>query len=212
MQLFKKVLFILLIASVIRIIPGCCDDCDPLPLYFDFTSLELNNLDNSGEWVVAGSTDSMQPAAVAFGITISDSLGYYPHYAVANIIGAFGYKTSNAMRCECSQPMIAYHYLTDIEITTLYDINEELHAGDDVTGYFVGQLQSNSSPVSGVYLDLATIIAQTENKVYYDNGVEAFGIYLKPEVETPQARFAITLTFSDNSILTDTTRLIQILH
>lgn len=176
MKLFRKVLFILLIANIIRIVPGCCDDCDSLPKYFNFNSIELYNLDNSGEWAVSTTVDSMQPAAIAFELAIFDSLGYYFHYAETDVINAFGYKTSYAMKCECSQPLIAYHYLTDISITTLYDINEELHAGDDVTGYFVGQLRGNTSPVGGMYMDLATITAQTENKVYYDSGVEAFGI------------------------------------
>jgi len=212
MKIFRKVLFILLIANIIRIVPGCIEDCDLLPVYFDFTSLQILNLDNSGEWEVENTTDSMQAAAIAFELVISDYPGNYPHYSAADIFHSFGFKSSHAMSHDCSQPMIANHYLTDIRIATLYDINAELHAGDDVTAYFVGQFSTNTSPVSGVYLDLATIIAQMKNKVYYDFGVEAFGIYLKPEVETPQSRFVISLTFSDNRILTDTTRLIHILH
>ncbi|HAH56508.1 MAG: DUF5034 domain-containing protein [Lentimicrobium sp.] len=211
MHLIKKMLFIALLFNVIQIIPAC-GDCDVLPTYFDFTTLEIQNLDNSGEWVMPATADSMHPAAIAFELTIFDSLRYYRHFTKTEVIYTVGYKSSFALSDDCSQPLIANHYLTAIQITTLYDVNDDIHAGDDVTDFFVGQLRSNTSPVSGVYVWLDAIIAQTENKIYYDSGVEAFGIYLKPEVEMPIAQFEITLTFSDGSILSDTTSLIHIIN
>jgi hypothetical protein len=105
---------------------------------------------------------------------------------------------------------VARQFLEDIRITTLYNLSETIPAGSNVTGHFVGQLRGNSSSSTSVYTDLLNIIRQTENKTYYDGGIESFGIYLKPEVENNQAQFEIQLTFSDNRVLTDTTNLIHI--
>ena len=213
MRIFKKVILILMVANMFQIIPGCCKKCEDAPISFDFNKAQIKNLDNSGEWVQSTYSDTMLPGAVAFEVTLYDSLGYYYFdYAAVNLLKNIGYKTSQALQCDCSMPFIARQYLTNISITSLYDISESIPAGTNVTSLFVGQLRGNSSHSSSVYNDLSYIIRQTENKTYYDGGIESFGIYLKPEVENQVAQFEIQLTFSDQRILTDTTQLIHIKH
>ncbi len=211
MRIFKKVIIILLVANVLRIIPGCCE-CDDAPMLFDFNTTDIRNLDNSGEWVQSTSSDTMLPGAVAFEINIFDSLGYYYYgYAEANILKSIGFTTTQAFQCDCAMPFMARQFLQDIRIITLYNLSEGIPAGTNVTGLFVGQFRGNSSSSSSVYSELSTIIQQTENKTYFDGGIESFGIYLKPEVENTLAQFEIQFTFSDNLQLTDTTNLIHIL-
>ena len=57
MRIFKKTIFILLIANVLRIIPGCCE-CDDTAIAFDFNTTDIRNLDNSGEWVQSTFSDT----------------------------------------------------------------------------------------------------------------------------------------------------------
>ena len=211
MKTLRKALFILLIANIIRIVPGCCD-CDLSSVPFDFNKTDIVNIDNSGEWAVTTQLDTMLPGAVAFEISLFDSLGYYNQYASNPERNNFGYSSACALSCDCSYPMVAGQYLKTIGITTMYDMNEEIDAGDDVTDFFVGKFRGNSSSGSSVYLNLENICSQTENKTYFDGGVESFGIFLKPEVENQEARFITAFTFSDNRVLTDTTNLIHILH
>ena len=212
MRILKKAILILLVANVLRIIPGCCE-CDDIPMEFDFNKTEIRNLDNSGEWVQSNFTDIMLPGAVAFEVNLFDSLGYYyPQYAAGQLFKSVGFKTSLALSCDCSTPFIARQYLTGIRITTFYDISESIPAGSNVTDLFVGQLRGNSAKSSSVYINLSDITRQTENKTYYDSGIESFGIFLKPEVENHVAQFEIQLTFSDLRVLTDTTELVQIKH
>jgi hypothetical protein len=212
MRIFKKAMFILLMANVLRIIPGCCN-CDDTPNLFDFNKSDIRNLDNSGEWLSSSASDTMLPGAVAFEVNLYDSLGYfYNEYAASDLFKSIGFTTSQAFSCDCSWPFMARQFLDDIRITTLYDVSGNILAGSDVTDLFVGKLGRNSSTSSSVYLSLANIVKQTENKTYYDGGIESFGIFLKPEVENSIAQFTIQLTFSDQRVLTDTTNLIHILQ
>lgn len=211
MRILKKTIFILLFANALRIIPGCCE-CDDTAIAFDFNTTDIRNLDNSGEWVQSTISDTMLPGAVAFEINLYDSLGYYGGYAAASFVKNIGFTTSHAFSCDCSMPFMARQFLEEIRITTLYRLSENIPAGTIVTGLFVGQPRGNSSTSSGIYTELSNIIRQTENKTYYDGGIESFGIYLKPEIENTLAQFEIQLSFSDNLQLTDTTNLIHILR
>ena len=212
MRIFKKAILILLLTNVLRIIPGCCE-CDEPSREFDFNRTKIMNLDNSGEWVRSTESDTMLPGAVAFEVNLFDTSGYYYHeYSAGNLFKSVGFKTSQAFQCDCSIPFIARQYVTNIRITTFYNISESIPAGSNVTELFVGKLRGNYSNSSSVYNELSAIIRQTENKTYHDSGMESFGIYLKPEVENQLAQFEIQLTFSDQRVLTDTTQLIHIKH
>ncbi|MDY0101990.1 MAG: DUF5034 domain-containing protein [Lentimicrobium sp.] len=211
MRIFKKTIFILLIANVLRIIPGCCE-CDDTAIAFDFNTTDIRNLDNSGEWVQSTFSDTMLPGAVAFEVNLYDSMGYYGSYAAASFVKNIGFTTSQAFSCDCSMPFMARQFLEAISITTLFPLSESIPAGTNVSGLFVGQSRGNSASSSSVYNELSYIIRQTENKTYYDGGIESFGIYLKPEVKNTLAQFEIQFTFSDGLQMTDTTNLIHILH
>lgn len=208
MRIVKKVLLILLIANIIRIIPGCCK-CGEDVYNFNFNKTDLRNIDNTGSYPQTSESDTMLSAAVAFEVSLFDSLGYY--YFAENTAPEFtGFKTSMAMSCDCSIPMQANYHLNEIKITTLFDLNSEIKAGDDVSEHFVASLSGNSAYNSGVYQTLSNICKQTIGKTYYDSGVESFRIFLKPGVENTKARFVIDLILSDHTIFSDTTNLIHI--
>ncbi len=207
MRTFKKALLILLIANIIRIIPGCCT-CDESNMPFNFNKIDITNLDNSGDWPVYTDNDTMMAGAVAFEVAIFDSLGYYFGQAPALNLAGFG--EAKAMKCDCGFQFNAQQYLSRIIITTLYPLTPEIEAGIDVSDLFVAMSTSNSSSGSSLYNSLETTCNQTNGKTYYDSGVESFGLYLKTDAENSVARFVIKLTFSDNLVLSDTTNLIHI--
>ncbi|MHC1775204.1 MAG: DUF5034 domain-containing protein [Lentimicrobium sp.] len=206
MRILKKALLILLIANIIRIIPGCCE-CDDSTMPFDFNKMDIINLDNSGDWTVTTNSDTMMPEAVAFEVELFDSLGYY--YAENFKSELKGFTSARAMSCDCSFPLKANHYLTSIRITSLYALSPETEAGSDVSDFFVARPTNNSSS-GGLYSSLETICQESNGKTYYDSGMESFGMFLTIPVENTQARFVINIGFSDNSVLSDTTRLINI--
>jgi hypothetical protein len=206
MRILKKSILILLMANLIRIIPGCCE-CDDSSMPFNFNKMDIINLDNSGDRAITTSSNTMLPEAVAFEIALFDSLGYYYAYEPSLNMGGIGY--AQAMSCDCSFPLKANQYLTNIRIISLYALNAEINAGSDVSGLFVAQPTNNSSSGS-LYSSLESTCNQTNGKTYYDSGMESFGLYLTIPVENSQARFVISVIFSDNSMMSDTTRLITI--
>jgi hypothetical protein len=206
MRILKKAILILLIANIIRIIPGCCE-CDDSTMPFNFNKIDIINLDNSGDWAITTSSNTMMPEAVAFEVALFDSLGYYYAYEPSLNLGGIGY--AQAMRCDCAFPLRANQYLTSIKITSLYSLTSDIHAGSDVSGLFVAQPTNNASSGS-LYISLESICNQSNGKTYYDSGIESFGLYLTIPVENSRARFVISAIFSDDSMLSDTTRLITI--
>ncbi len=207
MRTLRKTLLILLVANIIRIIPGCCT-CDESTMPFSFNKIDITNIDNSGDWPMYTDRDTMMAGAVAFDVAIFDSLGYY--FGQAPAINMAGFGEAKAMKCDCGFQFNAQQYLTKINITTLYPLTPEIDAGNDVSDLFVAWSTSNSSSGSSLYSSLENTCNQTNGKTYYDSGVESFGLYLKTGVANTVARFVIKLTFSDNLVLSDTTNLIHI--
>lgn len=207
MKIIRKVLFILLMFNLIRIIPGCCD-CDEPVTFFSFNKTGITNLDNSGSFPVTIPSDTMPAAAVAFEVSLYDSTGYW-YYAALPVKSSAGFSRATAMSCDCAYPVQARAHLTNISITTLFPISDQIAAGAEISGLFAASLRGNYAG-DGVYITPEMLCSQTENKIYYDGGIESFGLFLKPEVESPSARFALRFTLSDGSILTDTTALITI--
>lgn len=207
MRILKKAILILLIANIIRIIPGCCD-CDDSAMPFNFNKINIINLDNSGDQAMTTNSDTMKPEAVAFEVALFDSL--FNYFAAGPKVNFGGIGEAKAMKCDCALPYKANHYLTNISITTLYALSTEIADRSDVSGLFVARLTINSAFGSSLYNSLESICSQSNGKTYHDGGIESFGLYLKTKVENPEARFVITITFSDNLVLSDTTNLIHI--
>jgi hypothetical protein len=206
MRIFKKAFLIIAVSVILRMIPGCCD-CDESTIPFNFNKIETINLDNSGEWAVTTQSDTMKPEAVAFELALFDSTGYY--YAHEPSLNLPGFGQAKAMSCDCSFPFKANQYLSNIRIISLYALSPEIAAGSDVSDFFVASPTNNSSSGS-LYSSLETICQESKGKTYYDSGIESFGLYLTIPAENNQARFVINIWFSDNSMLSDTTRLISI--
>lgn len=204
--MLKKILFILLSLNLLRIIPGCCE-CDEAARPFSFNQTDIVNLDNTGPWPEYTDSDTMRPAAVAFSISLFDSTGYF--YAQAPDIVTPGFSQAKAFaKCDCAFPFMANQHLTQISIESLYALSPDIPAGE-VSGLFVAKPTSNAAS-GNLYIPLNDLCNQTIGKVYYDSGIESFDLYLKTEVQHPEARFVFTFTFSDSLILRDTTRLITI--
>ncbi|NTW23349.1 MAG: DUF5034 domain-containing protein [Lentimicrobium sp.] len=209
MRILKKAFLFLLIVNMIRIIPGCCE-CDDSSMPFNFTKMDIINLDNSGDWAVTTSLDTMKAGAVAFEIALFDSLGYY--YAQELQVNTPGFSSAKAMSCDCSFPYQANQYLSSLSITTLNAITTEIPAGSDVSDLFVARPTNNSSSGNSLYITLEALCNQTNGKTYYDSGVESFGLFLTVPVAYSQAQFVISAIFSDNRELSDTTRPITIVN
>jgi hypothetical protein len=207
MRILKKAILILLIANIIRIIPGCCE-CDDSAMPFNFNKIDIINLDNSGDWAITTTSNTMVPEAVAFEVTLFDSLVYFISEGPMLNYGGFG--EAKAMKCDCAPPFKANHYLTSISITTLYALSTEIADQSDVSALFVARLANNSASGSSLYSSLESICNQSNGKTYYDGGIESFGLYLTIPVENSRARFVISTLFSDDTMLSDTTQLITI--
>lgn len=205
MKIIKRIAIVFLVLNLARLLEGCCD-CRENYLLFDFTSMSVSNIDNSGPWAVPTDADTMFSEAVAFRVQVSDSSGYI--YASALQPSAMGFSSCQACKCEdlfrCRQQIV------NISIITLYDIAGDIPANSGVTQYFYFGLQDYSSP-GDLYVSWNEFSDSMTGKIY-DRMMESFSLYLTKNIENDSARFMISAELSDGRTLSDTTALIHIIN
>lgn len=211
MRTLKKAFLILLVANLLRIIPGCCE-CDDTAILFNFNKLSIHNIDNSGDQAMTTASDTMMYEAVAFEVALFDSTGYFVAKGPQVNRSGFGFGFASAFSCNCAFPFRSNQFISALRITSLYPISPEIPAGSDVTELFAGRPTNNAAPGNSLYISPESLCNQTEGKIYYDSGTESFGLFLKVPVAGTRARFVIQTLLSDNTSLCDTTRLITIVQ
>lgn len=184
---------------------SCCD-CPESFILFDFTTMSVSNIDNSGTWAVPTDSDTMYSEAVAFRVQVSDSSGYI--YASALQPSAMGFNSCQA--CKCTDLFKCRQQIVNISIITLYDIASDIPANTDITQYFYFGLQNYSSP-GGLYVSWNEFSDSMTGKIY-DRMMESFSLYLTKNIGNDSARFIISAELSDGRTISDTTALIHIIN
>ncbi|KAB2870771.1 MAG: hypothetical protein F9K37_04990 [Bacteroidales bacterium] len=206
MELFKKTLLILVAVFLFKLMNSCClifGDCcknDPLPT--SFNNIKISNVDNSKEYDVLTTSNEMKRAAVAFNVNVFDT-NYYNYYSYAKSC-SFGFSQAYAMECE--NPFAVITRINCISITTKYDINSSIKAGEEVVNHFVAKTEFWS--LSGLYSTVDDVL-DNQRGVIYEPWLD-IRFYLKIPVENNIAQFDFQIFMSDGSVISDSTNLISI--
>ena len=210
----RTVKFVIKVAAVLFalcVLKSCCSffrscECDETPIPFILNRLNINNLDNSGTYASVTESDTMCTSAVAFEILINDTSLYYPYYSNSQLQRApFGF--SSAWAEECEPGFTSNEKIERIEIYSLFDLNENIFADDEVSAFFYGQ--SDYYPSSGMYASLSDVISYLNSLASYYPQL-TFKVFLSKPIENNRARFLFNVFLSDGRILSDTTRLITV--
>lgn len=204
----KKILYVFLLIFILRIFSGClfrCD-CSDEVFHFDFSRVEIINLDNSQVYTSVLQNDTMFGKSVAFEIRIM------PNEILAScsptlILSPFN--SAYAWSCDCQQLFRANQQIEKISIFTLLDINEKFKANTNVTDLFLASKEDYYNPEQ-LYIPFSKLYERINPNKYRDTQVQDFKIFLKEEVKNNKAQFVVNIMLSDNRILADTTGLLTI--
>jgi hypothetical protein len=207
MKTIRKILIIIFFGFVLRTLSSCFNcDCDDEALYFDFTRVELTNLDNSQTYAIPTQSDTMISKAVAFDVKIvNDNL-----FSFRNVPeNLFSFSSAYAWSCDCPQLFRANNKIEKISLITVFNINANINANSDITDRFVAHKENYYQP-TGLYLTINELYSKINPDTYNDRAVEEFKLYLKDEVENEKAQFIINVHLINGIVLSDTSKILTI--
>lgn len=204
MPILKKSLILISLAFIVRLIFSCCN-CPETIVYYQFQTMETMNLDNS-TWVAKPTDyDVMQPAAVAFEITLTDTLARYDQ--AMNQRWKPQLNAAHAV-IDCFCP---FHYypepkMSRFSIHSLLDYAPGQPAGSDITGSFVWQYRHRH-----LYRNMDSLL-QVLNEPFYDDGNprKTFQFFCRDSMINDTIQLVFRLEFENGEILADTTNQIAI--
>jgi hypothetical protein len=189
-----RVLLILTIPLMIQLVISCCECIDTTFLTYTNCSLEIKNLDNSGESPVVAQTDSILRRAYGIRISISRSEGICEVIKNKSLFIQSAYATS----CDCP-PENLYRPLDSIisvVVTTLNDFNSGYTANSDVTDLF--QVFRGND-----FTGLPGYINNQENELYefVEPAFEFDILLMSPPTIGTEHEFEVSVVLSDGRIL-----------
>lgn len=201
LRLIPKALFILIIGFAIRTLFSCTrEKFDPVEI--EYNAINIIGIDNSGQYVLERDTvHSFYPEAVALKIRLTDSTEYFASSLYQNMQDLLSFQTLKA-----DSPEITYipeNKVTDIHITTLYDINGSLQAGDDISDHI---LYYNGT---GLYHGEDQAVLWLSGKQTYPD-IGTLLLVLKASVNNTIAQFEITVTLEDGKEIKGITEIFTI--
>lgn len=195
-----KVLAIFTLSFGMRLFFSCTP---PEPIEINYNMLKLAGIDNSGQYMRSyPPIDTMYAEAVALGLTVSDSIRNY-----AQNFNKFKESVSftSAMAFSIDYSFIPVSKVEEIKVITLFDIDSEIKAGDDISQHIVFAVNSNFEMYKNSHQAVAEL-----NKVQ-SSPSSSIGIILKKTVNNTTAQFKVNILLDDNrelSCISDTLTII----
>lgn len=198
-----KVVLLLAIGFVFRLLLSCTPtDYDPFNITYN--SLSVTAIDNSGRYLNSSSVDTLYAEAVALKITLADTSNQFAFSWASGISNTMCFQSVLAM-----DPVLSYlpvNKVVSLKVKTLFDINETIGAGDEVSEYFLCSCNGDF----GLYSSISRAIAAF-NGVQTNHPKSSVLVALKTTVENTQAQFEIEVIFGDGSRLVVETSVFTIL-
>lgn len=197
--LYYRVIVLLTLGFGVKFLVSCipCSEYD-----FDYNSAHLTPFNNFYiDHALSKDTTSFYPEAIAFKMTVEDSIyNYYDYGCLFKEI--FDFPTVQA-----TSP--CYHYnpkrkLVDVKFYTDYDINSDLTAGSDISDYVLLDSYSHGR----LYIEssyLPSFMNRTQGSYQF-----VLDLFIKPKVENESFRMKVKMEFEDGSILEVSTPEIKI--
>lgn len=196
----NKLIFLLGLFLVIRFVQACIS-CPENTIPFDFTRVNVRNLDHSGSYPGWNETDTMYSAAVAFMV---EADGRESMYAAAYTKSAF-YWFKAAIADECDPLFEARNGIKKVNIISLYSMNEEIVSGTDVTELFYGSIDGF------LYSGINETLSSVYRRILSGEPVFAFNIYCGTNIENEYAQFLIHIELDNGDIISGHSALITLL-
>lgn len=212
MKKWLKALNIVVIIALIKTVQSCiffmdCECSDEI-FHYSINSVEITNIDNSQTYPISTDENVMHRAAVAFNVRISDTTHaeYYACKQPLKIV--VGFSTAQAWSCDCPMNYLPDATIQSFKIHTVFDINDTIKAGADVSKLFLAMNRFNYSD------DLYHEVNDMVNKVNIttnDSPDISFKMFLKVPVDNNQAEFTIDITLSNGAQISKSTNTISII-
>lgn len=196
-----KVLIVISCWIIIKILMSCNP---PPPIDFRYNSIKIEGINNNSEYIGDNITDTIYAAALCLKLSLFDSAQYYAQSNFKANVPLFSFKKAMAM--EYADSYIPEIKLASIKVVSIYNINNEIEAGDDVTDIFL----FTDKRFSSVLYNYQEWAISGFNEAHSNPGSFIFMV-LKVPVENSKAQFYIEVQFEDGSTLSDTTNTFQII-
>ncbi len=185
-SLFLKIALILLVGLAFRVFVSCTP---PPPITMDYNMAKVVGIDNSGRYMPRfNSVDTMYSDAVAFNLVLYDSAFLYDVFVANNPRGFFAFSKANALSiAENFKPL---NKVDQLKIKTLFDIDSDIKAGDDVTG-----LMLYAGSDFDLYKGLDYAISKLNGEQYEPRGTVQL-VFTKP-VRNTMAGFRVDITLDN---------------
>jgi len=176
-------------------------------VFFDYNSINLKGVDNSGQFLNNKEIDTFYSDAIAINLQIADST---EHYYDANIL--FIKELKNVLSFEkayATSPAPPHYYcennVSAINVYSLLDLNETIKAGDQLNNCLLFSFDGAFN-LYGTNDDACKYLNSDQNS---KSG--SVTLILKPTVTNTKAQFKVEVCLDDCTKLIDTTQVFHII-
>lgn len=194
-----KIIIIISITFITKLFFSCTPSP---PIEIHYNSIIVSGINNSDKFVGITNVDTMYSSAIALNLTLFDSTNRY--HASNNKIVSKSFSITPAMAFSISKSFIPVNKVVYIKTTTMFDIDEDVKAGDDISNLIVYDTGDNF-----LYQDMTHAIS-TMNRTQASASSSVL-LALKKSIKNTKAQFNIQVTLDNGNKLSYTTNLFTII-
>ncbi len=206
MRTFTKILIIVAFTTILRTVTSCCN-CENVFFSFNYESIQIGNIDNSGQWSRPTELNEMPKNGVAFEVEI---IGNSTANSLVNKLDLWAFQTASAQSCDCDDRYVGNQLIKSVKIVTLFDLNKDYSTNEEVTPLFLANNCLDCDDIGTFYITIPDLIKRLNPESIYNQPVNKFLIYLKVPVENTKAQFQVEVELTDGRKLKAQTALINI--
>lgn len=197
-----KIGIILSIIFIARLVASCCSCGELTEFFYLYKEVSIQNLDNSGEKAVIGSSEAIPKEA--FGLSATISLQRVTDHLTPREIS---FAKANATSCIClEETFVPSKKIVSIKIFSVNPFQSDIPANSDVSSRFVVD-------TSDEFTSIENYLKQLNNRYdyYLPDKVNFDLLLLQTPPQTGEFSFRIEITFSDDSVLESYSPLVRLI-
>jgi len=197
-----KVLIVILIGLFTKLFFSCTP---PPPIEMCYNSIGIVGVDNSDIVLKRNSNvDTMHFSAVAFNLTLLDSTYDYYAFNFNNALKSLSF--TPAMALSFSMSFIPVNKVEEIKVTTLFDIDDNVRTGDDITNLILYETGSDFKLYQNINSAILTL-----NSAQPTASSSIF-LALRIPVENTKAQFYVQVFLDNGIVLSSNTNIFTIIN
>jgi hypothetical protein len=196
-----KVFFVILVGVFTKLFFSCTP---PPPGDMYYNSIGIAGVDNSDRFLKRNtSVDTLYSGAVALNLTLKDSTFDYYAFNLNNALKSLSFTPAMALSFPSS--FIPVNEVEKIKVTTLFDIDDEVRAGDDITPLILYETGRDFE----LYKNIDNAISDL-NKTQSATSVSIF-LVLKRPIDNTMAQFYVQVFLDNDNVLSTNTNIFTII-